>query len=142
MDQNNMYQQENNGAQAENPYVQPMEQGEKPYAQPMGQVGNPYIVPMQPQQAYQPPVVSDDVSMGEWMWSLFLLGIPIVNLIMMLVWAFGGGTKPSKANYCKAMLLWMLIGICLVIVMAIMGVFLGIGVVNHMLHNIAFITLL
>lgn len=146
MDQNNMYQQENIGVQSEgqgeNPYVQPAGQAQNPYVQPMGQAGNPYTVPMQPQTAYQPPVISEDVSMGEWMWTMLVLGIPVVNLILMLVWAFGGGTKPSKANYCKAMLLWMVISVCLCIVLFIIGIFLGIGAVNYMLHSNAFITLL
>lgn len=105
MGQNNVYQQENFG----------------------GQPQNPYIAPIQPQQAYQPPAGSDDVSMGEWMWTTLLLAIPIVNFVLMLVWAFGGDTKPSKANYCKAALLWMLIGFCLSIVLSIVMIFLGIG---------------
>jgi uncharacterized integral membrane protein len=31
--------------------------------------------------------------------------IPIVNIIMMFVWAFGEG-NPTKKNYFKASLLW------------------------------------
>ncbi len=59
------------------------------------------------------------VSMGEWMVTLLLMAIPIVNLIMVLVWAFGGGAPLSKANWAKAMLVWMLIGIVLWVVLAV-----------------------
>lgn len=119
MDQNNMSQQENTGAQ-------PTEQVQNPYVQPAEQVQNPYMAPMNQQPAYQPPVVSDDVSMGEWMWTLFLACIPVVNLILLLVWAFDGSTKASKANFSKAMLLWMVICFCLVIILVIFGFIFGI----------------
>ncbi|RUO62086.1 hypothetical protein [Pseudidiomarina insulisalsae] len=52
---------------------------------------------------------SSTVSFGEWMLTLFLTFIPIVNLIALLVWAFSSSTKPSKSNWAKAVLVWMLI---------------------------------
>lgn len=131
MDQNNMSQQENIGAQpteqVQNPYMQPM--------QPAEQVQNPYLQPMQSQQAYQPPVESDDVSMNEWMWTLLLLYIPVVNFILLIVWAFGGGTKASKANYCKAQLLWMLIFYCLSFVLTIIFFFVGFGLIGNQISS-------
>ena len=56
------------------------------------------------------------VRVGEWVIALLLLAIPVVNLVMMFVWAFGGGTNPSKANFAKASLIWMAIGIVLCII--------------------------
>lgn len=50
------------------------------------------------------------VTLGEWILTIFLMWIPIVNLILLIVWAFGSNTKPSKANWAKASLLWMVIG--------------------------------
>jgi hypothetical protein len=35
--------------------------------------------------------------------------IPLVNIIMLFVWAFGGGAPPSKANWAKASLIWLAI---------------------------------
>lgn len=128
MDQNNMSQQENIG-------VQPTEQVQNPYLQPIEQVQNPYLQPMQSQQAYQPPVESDDVSMNEWMWTLLLLYIPVVNFILLIVWAFGGGTKASKANYCKAQLLWMLIFYCLSFVLTIIFFFVGFGLIGNQISS-------
>ena len=61
------------------------------------------------------------VSLGNWMLTLFLTFIPLVNLIMLLVWAFSGSTPPSKANWAKAALLWMVIFIALSIVFGLMG---------------------
>ncbi|MDE6712761.1 MAG: hypothetical protein K2K20_03415 [Lachnospiraceae bacterium] len=120
MDQNNMSQQENTGGQ-------PTEQVQNPYVQPAEQVQNPYMAPMNQQPAYQPPVFSEDVSMGEWMWTLLLVCIPFVNLIPLLFWAFSSSTKASKANFSKAVLLWMVICFCLSIVLVILGFIFGIS---------------
>jgi len=51
------------------------------------------------------------VSVGDWMITLLLTAIPIVGLIMLLVWAFGGGGSVSKSNWAKAVLLWAVIGV-------------------------------
>ncbi|WP_084165590.1 hypothetical protein [Paenibacillus massiliensis] len=51
------------------------------------------------------------MSVKDWMITILILAIPVVNLIMMFVWAFGGGANPSKANYCKAALIWAAIGL-------------------------------
>ena len=63
------------------------------------------------------------MSFGEWMLTTLIMCIPCVGLIMMFVWAFGSGTKKSKSNYFKAMLVWALISIVLtVVIMVIFGV--------------------
>ena len=45
------------------------------------------------------------VSVQEWVIALVVMFIPIVNVVMMLVWAFGSNTNPRKANFFKAQLL-------------------------------------
>ena len=45
------------------------------------------------------------VSVQEWVIALVVMFIPIVNVVMMLVWAFGSNTNPSTANFFKAQLL-------------------------------------
>ncbi|TVR16440.1 MAG: hypothetical protein EA391_08090 [Balneolaceae bacterium] len=56
------------------------------------------------------------ISIGDWMITILIAAIPILGFIMLFVWAFGGGSQPSKANWAKATLLWL----------AIMAVFYGI----------------
>ena len=53
------------------------------------------------------------VSFGEWMLTIFLMWIPLVNFILLIVWAFGSNTKPSKANWAKATLFLMILGVIL-----------------------------
>lgn len=51
------------------------------------------------------------VSVGDWMVTLLLASIPLVNLVMFFVWAFSDGTNRSKANWSKATLIYGLISI-------------------------------
>lgn len=60
---------------------------------------------------------NDEVSTGDWMLTIFLLMIPIVGIILLFVWAFGGGTKRSKANFAKASLIWLAIIICFYLIL-------------------------
>ncbi|MCL9659138.1 hypothetical protein SK066_16370 [Paenibacillus hunanensis] len=69
--------------------------------------------PGYPPQPGQPAPV---ISVKEWMITLLLLAIPLVNLIMLFIWAFGGGTNISKSNYAKAALLWAAIWIVVYII--------------------------
>ncbi len=82
-----------------------------------------------------PPVPSDDnVTVGEWMISLLLTAIPCVNLIMLLVWAFGGGAKKSKSNWAKASLIFVLISLAISLIFGIIMGIAGVGIVNQMYY--------
>lgn len=63
--------------------------------------------------------LTEVVSVGEWMLTLLISAIPVVNLVMLFVWAFGANTKPSKANWAKASLIWIGIIIAVYIVFAV-----------------------
>jgi cobalamin biosynthesis Mg chelatase CobN len=84
------------------------------------------------EQQYQQQVKSPEtelekpVGVGEWMLTTLVMMIPLVNIIMMFVWAFSSKTKKSKSNYFKATLIWMLIwiGVIAVISIALVIVFL------------------
>jgi len=56
------------------------------------------------------------MTIGEWVITFIITYIPLVGLIMLFVWAFGGGAHPSKKTWAQAMLIMMLIGIVLAIV--------------------------
>ena len=48
-------------------------------------------------------------SVGAWMLTLFVAGIPVVGLIYLLVLAFSSGSAPSKRNFARALLIWEII---------------------------------
>ncbi|QOS82712.1 hypothetical protein JNUCC31_29435 [Paenibacillus sp. JNUCC31] len=64
------------------------------------------------------------------MLTLFLMMIPLVNIIMLFVWAFGD-SNPSKANYAKAALLWAAIGIVIWILIVVLGVSAAVSDLNY-----------
>jgi hypothetical protein len=51
------------------------------------------------------------VSVGNWVLTMLVMVIPLVNLILLFVWAFNGRAAISKSNWAKATLIWMLIGV-------------------------------
>ena len=53
------------------------------------------------------------VSLKEWLITMLILCVPLVNIVMIFVWAFSRSTNPSKSNFFKAQLIFMLIGIVL-----------------------------
>lgn len=55
-------------------------------------------------QKHFPPV-----PVSEWVITIFLMAIPLLNLILLIIWAFNKETNPSKANFAKAYLIIMLV---------------------------------
>ncbi|MDD9266728.1 hypothetical protein ACFPES_06740 [Paenibacillus sp. GCM10023248] len=67
---------------------------------------------MQEQQA---PVLS----VKDWMITILLLAIPIVNIVLLFVWAFSKSENPTKSNYAKASLIWAAIGLVIYLVFVV-----------------------
>lgn len=63
------------------------------------------------------------VSVKEWLITNLILMIPMINLVMIFVWAFSSNTNPNKANYFKAALILFAIVMAIYLVLAV--VFLG-----------------
>ncbi len=113
-----------------------MQQQGSSYTQQTGQAQNDYMQPMYPQQGVQQPFDTDEVTVGDWMLTIFIICIPILNFIMLLIWAFGDSTPVSKANFCKAQLIWMLIAVCLSIIAVILMVFVGFGLIGSFVGSV------
>lgn len=63
------------------------------------------------------------MSMGEWLVTLIITAIPLINLIMLFIWAFGDNANHNRANYSKAALIVIAIGLVLQILF--WGTFMG-----------------
>ncbi len=118
MDNNNLFDKDNQNQSSGQGQFQ------QPYQQPTYQQST-YQQPYQQQQPYQTgdSDLEEPVSFADWMLTTLVMFIPCVNIIMLFVWAFSAGTKKSKSNYCKAMLVWMLISVVLSFVLG--GVFMA-----------------
>ncbi len=90
------------------PPQQQMEQSQKPPQQ----IQQPYT-PYQP--IYASPnanagvLPEEPISFSDWMITFLLLCIPVINVIVLFLWAFGKHSKKSKENYAKAALVWVFI---------------------------------
>ena len=60
------------------------------------------------------------ISVGSWMWIMFVTAIPVIGLIMMIIWAFSGENE-SRKNYFRAIFMWIFIFIALFIVLGLVG---------------------
>ncbi|MFF2754189.1 hypothetical protein ACFVR1_10655 [Psychrobacillus sp. NPDC058041] len=68
-------------------------------------------------QEYQNNVVhktASEMSIGEWLITMLIMIIPIVNIVMLFVWGFGNADP--RRNYARASLIWMAISIVLIII--------------------------
>jgi len=82
-------------------------------------------MPNQHQNYQTSPASSRDTSVittGDWMVTLLIMIIPVINIIMLFVWAFSGGTNLNKSNWAKANLIWFAIILFIyLIIFAIVG---------------------
>ena len=62
------------------------------------------------------------MTVGDWMLTLLVLAISLVNLIMYLVWALSSSGNLNRRNFCRASIYWFLIILGLyVLSMALIG---------------------
>ncbi len=73
----------------------------------------PQSDPIPPAPGMAPAPVEEPVSVTDWLITYLIMAIPLVNIVMAFIWAFGENTKPSKANWAKAMLIISLIALVL-----------------------------
>lgn len=64
---------------------------------------------------------TQEMSVGQWVLTIFLSALSIVGLILLFIWAFGDTPQPKK-NYARAMLIWQAIALGITI-LYIIGLF-------------------
>jgi len=57
------------------------------------------------------------MSTGSFFWSAFIIGIPFIGWLACLIWACGGTRYQNKRNFCRAILIFCLIGFLVSLVM-------------------------
>ncbi len=115
--------------QPEEPYGRQTAPGQpaEPYGRQTssGQPAEPYGRQTEPRQPEEPygrqttPIKqsesstggpADIISFGQYAFMIFISGIPFINVILMLKWAFNK-QKPNKSNFAKALLFYYLIAV-------------------------------
>lgn len=66
-------------------------------------------------------------SVGDWIITLLIISIPLVNFIALIYWAASSSSGPIKGNFAKAALIWILVIFVLYVLFfgALIGSFLG-----------------
>lgn len=77
-----------------------------------------YAQPSTIQQGMARPYPQKDMSVVDWLIVLLLTAIPVVNIIMLLVWAFGG--DDPKKNYARAALIYVAASIFLSLIIFVL----------------------
>jgi membrane protein YdbS with pleckstrin-like domain len=62
---------------------------------------------------------TDVVPVWDWILTFILTSIPLVNIVMLFIWAFNSNTNPSKANWAKAALILFAITLALYLMAAL-----------------------
>ena len=73
---------------------------------------NPYQQHNYPPSADIAPVITT----GGWIGTLLLMFIPIVNIILLIVWAASTGENPNRRNFARAYLVMFLISFVLALI--------------------------
>ncbi len=72
--------------------------------------------PIPPPSTYIPSSsLAPIVNTSEFFWLSILYAVPVIGLIVFLCYAFDESVNPNKRNYCKAMLIQVLVSVGLVI---------------------------
>ena len=90
------------------------------------------------QQQYAEDTKEEPLSVGQWILTILVMSIPLVNLIMLFVWGFGSEGNKGRANFCKAQLIWIAIGIGLAIVLGLLFGSIFASILNGLVNSGAF----
>ncbi|NLC40514.1 MAG: zinc ribbon domain-containing protein, partial [Clostridiaceae bacterium] len=82
------------------------------------------------------PAMDPPLSVGQYIGMFLLMMIPVVNLVLLLVWAFGGSVNRNKKNYAKATLLLMLISTVVIIILVMIF---GFALFNFFIEDISWL---
>ena len=68
----------------------------------------------------------EEMTVGKWLLTLFATSLGFIGIIFLFIWGFGSGPK-SRQNFCKAVLIFYVIAIALVVVMFVFFIIIGVS---------------
>ena len=87
------------------------QQSQSGYTQPN------YSQTVYPQTIYPQSAQNQEMSVGQWVLTIFLSGLGIIGIILLFVWGFSADTPIAKKNYARAMLIFQAIALALSFIM-------------------------
>ncbi len=85
------------------------------YVPPVAQPAYNYAPPQPTGPAYvaQMPTGTEPLTVGNYMGMLLLMCVPILNLVLLFMWSFGGSVNLNKKNFARASLILFIITLVL-----------------------------
>lgn len=77
-----------------------------------------------------------EMTVGQWVLTIFLSGLGIIGIILLFVWAFGSETCVAKKNYARAMLIWQAVALALSILYIISMFACGLGFMSEIFQEL------
>jgi len=65
------------------------------------------------------------LSVGDWIFTLIILSIPLVGFIFLLYWSLSSKSNTNRKNFCIAYLVLALIFIAIIVALMFMGILAG-----------------
>lgn len=96
-----------------------------PYAapeQPPVRPAAPAYVPQQP-VSYAAQQANPPLTVGQYLGMYLLMCVPILNIVLLFMWAFGGSVNLNKKNYARAVLILFAVSVVIWIIFG--GIFIG-----------------
>lgn len=93
----------------------------------------------QPVPPVAPPYGTPDtqpVSIGGWIGVMLLSCLPLINLIMLFVWAFSSSTKKSLKNYARAALIMFLIVAVITVIASVVLIACGVNIFSELFNQV------
>jgi len=57
------------------------------------------------------------LSVGDWLITIIVLAVPILNVILYVYWAFFSNGNKGRINFCRASLILMLVGLVFILIL-------------------------
>ena len=75
------------------------------------------------------------LTFGDWMVTILVLAVPLVNVVALIYWAASSGTNVTKQNYARASIAWFFIGLVIFLILSMTGALVGLTGTNGTLSN-------
>ena len=96
-----------------------------------GSCGAQLREPKNTMRGYHP---DEHVSTWGWIGRWLLMCIPILNIVLLLVWGFGGSSKRSLVTWARAQLVLTLISVIIAVIAAIIMAVNGVNIFESIQH--------
>lgn len=89
----------------------------------------PYNVPQN--AGYPAPAAQPEDTVGSWMGTLLITGLPLIGFVYILILAFGSSGSVSRRNWARAIPMWQVVVIVTFVVVIVVMIALGIPVIEQ-----------